>query len=130
MPSIVLDRRSTTVFFFPLIPLTFVILGLPNHRNARPAGRAASGTVGRPTPGTYRVSNAERDIVVDELRRHAVDGRLSMDEFGDRAEVALGAVTADELLATLRDLPATRSTMPERTSRVESVAMRGVPPLA
>jgi hypothetical protein len=53
-----------------------------------------------------RASDAERDRTVTELRRHLVDGRLTMDEFDERSGEALRARTRRDLLATLRELPA------------------------
>lgn len=52
-----------------------------------------------------RASDAERDRTVTELRRHLVDGRLTMDEFDERSGEALRARTRRDLLATLRELP-------------------------
>ncbi len=54
---------------------------------------------------TERVSNAERDAVVEQLRLNCAEGRLDMDEFGERTEQALVARTGAELTAVLRDLP-------------------------
>ncbi|GIH81097.1 hypothetical protein Plo01_75260 [Planobispora longispora] len=53
-----------------------------------------------------RVSHEERDQVVEQLRVAAGDGRLTMDELGERLEVALAARTYGELEVVLRDLPA------------------------
>jgi hypothetical protein len=53
-----------------------------------------------------RVSDADRNKVVDLLRRHCADGRLTVVEFEDRAEQALGARTVGDLDAVMRDLPA------------------------
>lgn len=54
---------------------------------------------------TERVSNAERDAVVEQLRLNCAEGRLDMDEFGERTAQALGARTGAELTAVLHDLP-------------------------
>ena len=51
------------------------------------------------------MSDAERQAVVDQLRFNTADGRLDMEEFGDRVETALAARTGAELTAVLRDLP-------------------------
>jgi hypothetical protein len=53
-----------------------------------------------------RASDSEREATVTELRRHLVDGRLTMDEFDERSGEALRARTRRELTATLRELPA------------------------
>lgn len=58
------------------------------------------------TPGYFRVSQAERDAVAEQLRQHTTDGRLSLDEFGERLDACLRAKTYDELGQVLRDLPA------------------------
>lgn len=52
-----------------------------------------------------RVSDTERQAVVEQLRLNTADGRLDMDEFGDRVEAALAARTGAELTSVLRDLP-------------------------
>ncbi|MHB8575599.1 MAG: DUF1707 SHOCT-like domain-containing protein [Dehalococcoidia bacterium] len=55
--------------------------------------------------GDELISDAEREYALDALRRHAADGRLAVQEFSDRSEEALMARTADQLGASLRDLP-------------------------
>lgn len=52
-----------------------------------------------------RLSDAERQQVVDALSRHTADGRLSMDEFEQRSEQALAARTRGDLRGLLDDLP-------------------------
>jgi hypothetical protein len=54
-----------------------------------------------------RVSDAERERAIVELREHAVEGRLTLEEFTDRMSVAAEATTKGELEALTRDLPAT-----------------------
>jgi len=76
-------------------------------------------------PPTTRASDTERDEVVRTLAQHHVDGRLSTDEFGERAARATDATTLGELEQTLVDLPS----LP-RTNRRPSVAGRLVPILA
>lgn len=53
-----------------------------------------------------RASDAERDAVVGRLNRAVGEGRLTMDEFSDRLELAYAARTRGELDPLLRDLPA------------------------
>jgi hypothetical protein len=53
-----------------------------------------------------RASDAERDAIADELRAHAIAGRLDTDELEERLEGAYSARTTDELQALRRDLPA------------------------
>ena len=62
-------------------------------------------TVGEPER-EVRVSDAERNVVVEALRTHTADGRLTLDEFAERVEVALAARTRADLDEVLRDLPA------------------------
>src|ERR1700760_1306504 len=52
-------------------------------------------------------SDAERDHGVELLRSAVVDGRLTLEEFSARVEVAQTARTEQELAALLRDLPVT-----------------------
>ncbi len=53
-----------------------------------------------------RASDDDRQRTVAALERHAGAGRLTLDEFAERAQVAHGARTLDELAAVTRDLPA------------------------
>jgi hypothetical protein len=52
-----------------------------------------------------RVSDAERDAVVEQLRLNMAEGRLDIDEYGDRVASALAARTGAELQTVLADLP-------------------------
>jgi hypothetical protein len=58
------------------------------------------------TDPDLRVSHAEREQVVAALQRHTTAGRLTLDEFGERVDRALAAVTRDQLAGVTRDLPA------------------------
>jgi hypothetical protein len=53
-----------------------------------------------------RASDDDRQRVVAELERHTAAGRLTLDEFGERVDQALAAVTHGELAGVTRDLPA------------------------
>ena len=53
-----------------------------------------------------RASDEDRQRVVAALERHTGAGRLTLDEFAQRAEAACGARTLDELAAVVSDLPA------------------------
>jgi hypothetical protein len=55
--------------------------------------------------GAVLASNAEREHVIDALRRHTADGRLTMDEFEERVAEALAARTRRDLEPVLRALP-------------------------
>ena len=62
-----------------------------------------------PTPRrgdmSVRVADAERDRAVTQLREHAVEGRLTLDEFTQRVGLALQARTQGDLHAAMADLP-------------------------
>jgi hypothetical protein len=53
-----------------------------------------------------RASDKDREDTVAVLREHAVDGRLTLEEFTDRMSAAYVARTSDELGELVRDLPA------------------------
>src|SRR5436190_15273977 len=58
-------------------------------------------------PGmALRVSDVDREVVVDALREHFFAGRLDVEEFTERVEQAYAARTAGELEAVERELPA------------------------
>jgi hypothetical protein len=54
---------------------------------------------------SLRVSDADRERTVAALRDHLLAGRLTLDEFSDRAEIAYRARTGRELSQTTSDLP-------------------------
>ena len=56
-----------------------------------------------------RASDDDRDRTVVALREHLAAGRLTLEEFTERVDVALHAGTADELAATTEALPAVRA---------------------
>jgi hypothetical protein len=61
-----------------------------------------------------RASDAERDQTVGLLRRHAVSGRLTLEEFAHRMDLAFAARTRPELEALTHDLPAEAQTRSRR----------------
>lgn len=61
---------------------------------------------GQPFDPSLRVSDADRDRVTSQLREAFAEGRLTMEEFHDRAGQALAARTGADLLALIADLPA------------------------
>jgi Domain of unknown function (DUF1707)/2TM domain len=65
---------------------------------------------------TLRASDAERELVVEELRAHAGDGRLDLEELEERTSAALAAKTVGDLRAVKADLPPRRSRPSARTS--------------
>jgi hypothetical protein len=77
------------------------------------------GSADRPaTPAFLRASDAERDEVVDELRREYVDGRLSHETFIFRMESALGARNHGQLAGLFTDLPPRRVRLLARVKAV------------
>jgi class 3 adenylate cyclase len=75
-----------------------------------------------------RVADADRDRTVALLREHVVAGRLTLDEFSDRAGRALEATTRGELEAVMVDLPevaqpSTTGTVTPRTRRRWHIAV-------
>ena len=53
-----------------------------------------------------RASDAEREATVTRLRDAAAEGRLSLEELGERVEAADGARTRADLASVVADLPA------------------------
>src|ERR1700722_17891122 len=89
----------------------------PRHPVPPPSGELA-----------MRVADADRDRTVAMLREHVVAGRLTLDEFSDRAGRALGATTRGELEAVMADLPevsepSSAGTVTPRTRRRWHVAV-------
>ena len=70
-----------------------------------------------------RASDADRDAVLSDLSEHFQAGRLTAEEFEDRAGRALSARTWGELENLLRDLPSTL-TGPQASVAVTSSAGR------
>ncbi|HTU72461.1 MAG TPA: DUF1707 domain-containing protein [Trebonia sp.] len=58
-----------------------------------------------PRPQELRASHADRDLVVEQLRVAAGDGRLSAEELDERLELALSARTYADLVPLTADLP-------------------------
>ncbi|MGY2064406.1 DUF1707 domain-containing protein [Blastococcus sp. SYSU DS0619] len=56
-------------------------------------------------PPAVRVSDAEREAVVARLQAAVGEGRLDLDEFGQRAEAAYAALTRADLDQLVADLP-------------------------
>jgi hypothetical protein len=65
-------------------------------------------TLGNSPAAEIRASDADRDAVLSDLSEHFQAGRLTSEEFEDRAGRALAARTWGELRDLLRDLPSTR----------------------
>jgi class 3 adenylate cyclase len=58
-----------------------------------------------PGGGEVRIADQDRNRLVDVLRTHCADGRLTLDEFSERVGEVFAARTQAELDAALRDLP-------------------------
>ncbi|WJZ02694.1 DUF1707 SHOCT-like domain-containing protein [Corynebacterium freiburgense] len=54
-----------------------------------------------------RLSDKERDDAFEALRQHLSDGRLTLQEFDERAAAVVKATTRGDLYPLFRDLPAT-----------------------
>ena len=65
---------------------------------------------------SMRASDADRERVVEELRGHAGEGRLDLEELEQRTSAALAAKTFGELRAVSTDLPRRRLRAPARRS--------------
>lgn len=75
--------------------------------------------------GHLRVSDLERDRTIDALAEAATDGRLTLDEYSERAGKALASVTRDDLAALTLDLapvPAAGAVLPRVASWEPAVA--------
>jgi hypothetical protein len=55
--------------------------------------------------GHVRVGDADRERIAGLLREHAVEGRLTLEEYSARLDEAYAATSESALAATLRELP-------------------------
>jgi DUF1707 SHOCT-like domain len=87
-------------------------------------------------PGRIRVSDAEREAIVARLNAATAEGRLTLEEFSDRARRAYESRTWGELARLVDDLPApqpwatTPATMPTVVARPAADQSDTVPRLA
>lgn len=81
----------------------------------RPAGRVATDDL--------RASDAERDHVVDLLQRAVGQGMLDLDEFSERTDAVLTALTRSEVNAVLLDLP---DLVPDEPASTDVLVLRSV----
>jgi Domain of unknown function (DUF1707) len=86
-------------------------------------GSLMNATFGNFPTAEVRASDADRDTVLSGLSEHFQAGRLTAEEFEDRAGRALSARTWGELEDLLRDLPST-VTGPQAPVAVASSAAR------
>lgn len=73
-------------------------------------------------PG-IRASDADRENTVAALQREVGTGRLTVNEFSERAEVAYRARTVGELDDVTRDLPRPKPAQPPKAHRVPGPAL-------
>lgn len=59
-------------------------------------------------PRDLRCSDADREAVAETIRQAATDGRLTLEEMGDRLDVVYSARTYRDLEPAVRDLPGAR----------------------
>src|SRR5581483_4675992 len=64
---------------------------------------------------SLRVSDTDRDSAVVALRDHLLNGRLTLEEFGERVGATLAARTAADLAEPRRDLPPALAARRRRT---------------
>ena len=62
-----------------------------------------------PYDRTLRLSDSERNDALTDLARAVGEGRLSMDEFEERSDSVMQAVTQKDLAPIFSDIPATGS---------------------
>jgi class 3 adenylate cyclase len=82
--------------------------------------RKNDGVLERPDePGrpSVRVDDGDRQRMVDVLRRHCADGRLTLDEFSDRVGLVYEAKTRADLDLVIADLPAPTAARPSESGR-------------
>jgi len=75
-----------------------------------PAAPTRTGTAGPP----LRISDAERETIVERLGHHLTAGRLTITEFDERVALVYRATTQDDAGAVLADLPPTPAPTPPR----------------
>lgn len=73
---------------------------------------------------SLRASDADRERIVEILRQHSVEGRLTSDEFEERMTAAYGAKTMGALAELTGDLPVD---LAEHTRQRAELAARNKP---
>ena len=89
----------------------------PPEPQRQPAGPRPAQPSAPAQPPAIRASDAEREEAVQLLTQAAVQGRLTLEEFSDRVELAQTAGTDRELAALGADLPAGRTEAVEPSDR-------------
>jgi Domain of unknown function (DUF1707)/2TM domain len=90
-----------------------------HHRIHHRHDHTAPGRTSTVPADDLRASDAEREQVIGDLRAHAGEGRLTVDELDERIGRADGARTRRELAALTADLP------PRSRARTSAQAARG-----
>jgi hypothetical protein len=91
-----------------------------HHSPTRTLDHPAEGPDRAPTDPSTRITDADRQTTIDQLRLNTGVGRLDIDEFAARTEQALKAQTAGELAEVTFDLPWVESPA-DRGRRVRAV---------
>ncbi|MCL6738363.1 DUF1707 SHOCT-like domain-containing protein [Streptomyces neyagawaensis] len=78
-----------------------------------------------PAAADLRASDADRERVAEQLRDALAEGRLDMEEFGERLDATYQARTYGELAPITRDLPGARTVAPPSVSLVKGPAESG-----
>ena len=73
---------------------------------------------------SLRASDADREHVVNVLRQHHGDGRIDVNEFTERMQIAFEAKTLGELEALTKDLPRLPPPLPEDPRPEAAAVMR------
>jgi Domain of unknown function (DUF1707) len=93
-------------------------------------GRGASGTLHGMSDGEQppiRIGNDERAAAMAALDEHLAQGRLNVEEYGERSAAAANAVLASELTALFTDLPAPHPTLPGAAALPAPTPADGMP---
>ena len=64
-----------------------------------------------------RLSDSDRELLFEQLKRHAAEGRLDIDELERRVAAVSRAGTREEAAAVMKDLPPLDSPSPARRAR-------------
>lgn len=79
-----------------------------------------------PAPvGEVRVGDADRERVANVLREHTVEGRLTLEEYGERLDQVYGATGEGELVEAMRNLPEPGEPAPRGKRRSFFVTLLG-----
>jgi hypothetical protein len=93
-------------------PTTARPSGGPTAAEPSDAGPDDAGPTAPAGPPAIRIGNAERSAAMKALDEHFAQGRLSVEEYGDRSATAAGAAVVADLAALFTDLPAPHPVLP------------------